>query len=516
MKRQSIGFFVSCMLMVGSAATAQELSPQAVRSAVREYRQQHEVEIVRNYAELLSIPNLASDTANIRANAERISTLLQARGFKTQLLAVAGSPPAVYGELPSPGAKHTLLWYAHYDGQPVDKAQWANDPWKPVLREGPVDSKTIALDSLQGPINPEWRIYARAASDDKAPIQALLTALDALRAAKLPVSVNLKVFFEGEEEALSPHLEAILRENAGLLNGDQWLLSDGPVNQTRRMQVYFGARGITDCEMTVYGPTRVLHSGHYGNWAPNPAALLVDLLASMRDANSHVLIPGYYDDVRPLNASELKALAQMPDVDTQVKQELGLAWTESSGQSLPGAISQPALNIRGLEAGHVESKAQNAISTEAEASLDFRLVPDQKPEKVKARVEEFIRHQGFYIVRQTPDKDTRSAHGKIIKLTWGPGGYPPERTSIDDPAVRPVLTSIEQTLGAPLVKMPMLGGSVPMYLFPGLLQTPVIGLPIVNHDNNQHAANENLRLQNLWDGIEIFAGILTGVEKNWR
>src|SRR5260370_2996174 len=108
MKRQSIGLFVSCMLMVGSAATAQELSPQAVRSAVREYRQQHEVEIVRNYAELLSIPNLASDTANIRANPERISTLLQARGFKTQLLAEARNPPAGHGERPPPGATHTI------------------------------------------------------------------------------------------------------------------------------------------------------------------------------------------------------------------------------------------------------------------------------------------------------------------------------------------------------------------------------------------------------------------------
>ena len=138
------------------------------------------------------------------------------------------------------------------------------------------------------------------------------------------------------------------------------------------MQLYFGARGVTDLELTVYGPGRVLHDGHYGNWAPNPAAVLVDLLAHIRDANSHILIPGFYDDVRALTPAERQAIAQSPDVDTPLKQELGLAWTESAGASLPMAITQPALNIRGIEAGHVEEKAQNAISTTAKASIDFR------------------------------------------------------------------------------------------------------------------------------------------------
>ncbi|HKD82582.1 MAG TPA: M20/M25/M40 family metallo-hydrolase [Candidatus Angelobacter sp.] len=475
----------------------------------------NEAQIVRDYAKLLSLSNVASDTSNIRTNASFIMDLLEQRGFSTLALNVPGAPPAVYGELKTPGATHTLLWYAHYDGQPVDKAQWANDPWQPVLREGPVDAKTIALDSLQPPLNPEWRIYARAASDDKAPIQALLTALDALKAANVPLSVNLKVFFEGEEEAGSPHLEKIFRENADLLRGDLWLLSDGPVHQTRRMQLYFGARGVTDLELTVYGPARVLHDGHYGNWAPNPAALLVDLLAHMRDSSSHILIPGFYDDVRALTSAERDAIAQSPAVDAQLKQELALAWTESNSAALPLAITQPSLNIRGLEAGHVAEKAQNAISTTAKASIDFRLVPNQTPEHVHELVEKFISQQGFFIVHQAPDIEARRQHARIIQVNWGPG-YKAARISLDDPAVLPVVKSIEQTLGTPVIKMPLLGGSVPMYLFTDLLKTPVVGLPIVNHDNNQHGANENLRLQNLWDGIEIFAGILAGAEKNWK
>jgi acetylornithine deacetylase/succinyl-diaminopimelate desuccinylase-like protein len=501
-------------LAIGLVA-AQENSAQSVRSSVREYRQQHEADIVRSFAQLLSLPNVASDTANIKRNADAISKMLEQRGFHTQKLTVAGAPPVVYGELNTPGAKHTLLFYAHYDGQPVDKAQWASDPWTPVLRDGPVDGKTIPLESLHGPLNPEWRIYARSASDDKAPIQAVLTAIDALRAAKIPVGVNVKVFFEGEEEAGSPHLAQVFQQYGDLLKGDIWVLSDGPVNQTRRMQLYFGARGVTDLELTVYGPGRVLHDGHYGNWATNPAAVLVDLLAHMRDPNSHILIPGFYDDVRALAAAEREAIAQSPDVDTPLKQELGLAWTESAGASLPMAITQPALNIRGIEAGHVEEKAQNAISTVARASIDFRLVPNETPERVHQLVEQFITQQGFYIVRQTPDIETRRQHAKVIKVGWG-AGYKAARVAMDDPAVQPVVSAMEQTVATPIIKMPLLGGSVPMYLFTDVLKTPVVGLPIANHDNNQHGANENLRLQNLWDGIEVFAGILSGAEKNWK
>ena len=506
---------ITALFLMCISVLAQSNSPEAVRNGVRAYRQQHEPEIVRSFAELLAKPNLASDSANIRANAEYIAAQFKARGLQTRLLETSGAPPAVYGELSAPGAKHTIIWYAHYDGQPVDKTQWATDPWTPVLREGALDSKQVPLDSLRAPLNPEWRLYARSAGDDKAPIQALLTALDAMRANKIPLSVNLKVFFEGEEEAGSPHLEATLMQNSELLKGDVWLISDGPVNQTRRMQVFFGARGEIGVEMTLYGPARVLHDGHYGNWAPNPAAQLTSLLGRMRGPDSHILIPNFYDDVRPLTASERDALAQLPDVDTQLKKELALAWTESDGASVLAAIMQPSLNVRGLSAGNVGAKAQNAIPTTATASLDFRLVPDEKPDQVKELVEKFIQAEGYYIVHQKPDLETRRTHRRVIQLDWEEG-YPASRTSMDDPAVRPVIAAIQQTLGSPIPKLPTLGGSLPMYLFTDDLKTPVMGLPIANHDNNQHAANENLRLQNLWDGIEIFAGILSGAGNDWH
>jgi acetylornithine deacetylase/succinyl-diaminopimelate desuccinylase-like protein len=359
-------------------------------------------------------------------------------------------------------------------------------------------------------VPPEWRIYARSASDDKAPVIAVLAAIDALRAANIPLSVNLKFFFEGEEEAGSTHLPAILEKYADRLKGDVWLLCDGPVHQTRRMQVYFGARGITDLEMTVYGPARPLHSGHYGNWAPNPAVVLANLLAGMRGPDGRIRIAGFYDDMRPLTDTEKRAVAEAPDVDAQLKNELGLAWTEGDGKSVTEQIMLPALNVRGIRAGNVGATAQNAISTEASASIDFRLVPNQTPEKVRQRVENHLRQQGFHIVSKTPDMETRRQHPRVIKLEWG-AGYPPARTSMELPLSRAVVRLIEDALGAPIVKMPTLGGSVPMYLFLDVLKTPVIGVPIANHDNNQHGANENIRIQNLWDGIEIFAVLLAGL-----
>jgi acetylornithine deacetylase/succinyl-diaminopimelate desuccinylase-like protein len=503
-------------LCLSAAAFAQQGSASSLTSKVRAYRAQHEVEIVHDYADLLSIPNVATDTANIARNADRIVSLLHARGVDARRLEVDGAPPIVFAELKAPGAKHTIIIYAHYDGQPVDESQWAASPWHPRLLKGTLEdgAKEIPLSSLTAPIDPEARLYARAAGDDKAPIQAVLTALDALRASGIPLGTNVKLFFEGEEEQGSSHLPAAIERYRNLLNADAWLLCDGPVHQTRRMQVYFGARGVIGVEMTLYGPSRVLHSGHYGNWAPNPAAQLAGLLASMRDANSHVNIPGFYDDVQPLTAAETQAIRALPDVDAQLKQELALAATESNGDPVLMAITQPALNVRGIEAGHVGSKAQNAIPTEARASIDFRLVPRQSPAKVRERVEAFLRGQGFYLVSQTPTAEVRRAHPRVLKLEWS-SGYPAARTSLDAPAAQAVVGAIEESLGHPILKLPMLGGSIPMYLFADVLKTPVFGVPIANHDDNQHAANENLRLQNLWDGIEVFAGILAATERHW-
>ncbi len=483
--------------------------------AVRAYVTRHQPDILREYVELLSIPNVASDTTNIRRNAEFIASMLRKRGADARLLEELGGPPLVYGELRSPGATHTLIIYAHYDGQHVVASLWASPPWSPMLRDGLVEDggKEIPLASVGQSGQPdERRLYARSAADDKPPIEAVVSALDAMKASGAKPAVNLKFFFEGEEEAGSPHLAMAMEKYADLLKADAWLLCDGPVSQTRRMQVYFGARGMTEAEMTVYGPTYALHSGHYGNWAPNPAALLSDLLAGMRDENARIKIAGYYDDVRPLSESEKQTITAEPDVDALLKREFGIGWTEGHPEPLGMRIMRPAINVRGLQSGKVGDEAMNAVPTEARASFDFRLVPDQQPARVRQLVEAHITRQGFYVVHQPPTEQERLSRGPIVLLEWG-SGYPAARTSMDLPVSRAAVRAIETALATTIVKTPMLGGSVPMYLF--LARAPVIGIPIVNHDNNQHAKNENLRLQNLWDGIQVFAGLFTGMGGEW-
>ncbi|MGH9369469.1 MAG: M20/M25/M40 family metallo-hydrolase, partial [Thermoanaerobaculia bacterium] len=325
----------------------------------------------------------------------------------------------------------------------------------------------------------------------------------------------LKFFFEGEEEAGSPHLEALLAGNRERLRADLWLLLDGPVHQTRRMALYFGARGIIDLELTLYGPSRPLHSGHYGNWAVNPIAALARLLAGMRDEEGRITIDGFSEAVRPPTEAEVRAVAQAPPVEETLRRDLLLGRTEGSGASLSEGILLPAFNLRGIAGGRVGEGATNSIPTEATASIDIRLVPDLTPEKARERVEEHVRRQGYTVVHEEPTPEARVAHPRIARLVWGPG-YPASRTPMDLPASRGVIRTVEEWNGSSVVKLPTLGGSVPMHLFSEILKSPVVGVPIVNHDNDQHAANENLRLQNLWDGIEVYAALMARLSALWE
>ena len=504
---------IALLLAAPSHASAADADPGAARAreAARTWHQAHAQEIVTELAGLLELPNRASDAADIERNAARIGERLEQRGFRVRRLGADSGPPALFGELTAPGATRTLMVYAHYDGQPVDPTQWASKPFSPVLRDGALEQggRERPLSALRsaGPSADEWRLYGRSSSDDKAPIAGLLAAVDALRAARIPLSVNLKVFFEGEEEVGSPRLESILREHASLLGADLWLLCDGPVHQSRRMQLYFGARGVTDLELTVYGPARTLHSGHYGNWAPNPAVELAHLLASMRDRDGRITIQGFSDAVRAPTEAERRALAQVPDADAALRDELALNRTEADGARLVERLLLPALNLRGIASGHVGEQASNAIPQTASASIDFRLVPDQTLAGVRSAVEAHLAHQGFHVVHDEPTLELRRSHARVVRASWG-AGYPAARTDMDLPVAREVRRIVDEAVGGSLVVVPTLGGSVPMYLFPEVLHAAVIGLPIANHDNNQHAANENLRLRNLWDGIEVYAALL--------
>ena len=467
--------------------------------------------ILQQFKELLSIPNVAYDLENINKNANYIKVHLDARGVQTKLLRTIGAPPIVFGYLPQPKSKRTLAFYVHYDGQPVDLAKWTHSPWDPVLYDGLISEggNQVPFPKYGDTINEELRIYGRSAGDDKAPIISILNALDVIRSNKLNITSNLVFFFEGQEEAGSKNLRNYLQDNRELIDKiDLWMFCDGPVHQSRKPQLVFGVRGVTGFEMTVYGPNRPLHSGHYGNWAPVPGQMLSTLISSMKDENGNVVIEGFYDDVQPLTTREIEAMAAAPNIDEALKRELGLVGTEGN-ETLYERLLYPSLTVKGIASGNTGNLARNVIPATATATMGIRLVKGCKPEKMIDLVESHIQKQGYHLVRDDPDQTARLRYPKICKIERRTSGYPAARTSMNNPHAQDVVGAVRQIAGDDLVLLPTLGGSLPLYLFTDVLQKPAIIVPIANHDNNQHAPDENLRIANLWYGIRLMGKLMT-------
>jgi acetylornithine deacetylase/succinyl-diaminopimelate desuccinylase-like protein len=486
----------------------------STQDKVRNYRRTNEHKIVNEFLSLLAIPNIASDNPNIRKNAEAIVEMMKRRGLSPRMLEARtpNVPPVVYGEFKTPGAQRTLVLYAHYDGQPTDPKQWTGTlPWQPVFRSAALEAggQVLPSPSDEQALNPEWRIYARSASDDKAGVVSILNAFDALKASSITLTSNIKFVFEGEEEAGSSHLGEIIKLNKDLLEGDSWIICDGPVHQSGVKQVVFGARGDVNVDVTVYGAKRPLHSGHYGNWAPNPAMLLAQLLASMKDADGRVMIDGWYSDVEPLGEAEHKAIADAPQYDEELKRQLGISRTEGGGKSLMELINVPSLNINGFSSGDVGALARNVIPTSASAVLDLRLVRGNDHDRQVQRLIDHIKKQGYFVVDHNPTDDERSKHPLLAKVLARSGGYNAERTRMDLPISLAVIDAVQSTLKDKVVLLPTSGGSLPLSVITDNLKTVTMSVPIANYDNNQHAENENIRLQNLWDGIETYAALMT-------
>lgn len=487
---------------------AQNVSPLDVSQFVSEYRASRESLILNDFVELLSLPNVAQNQDDIDINADYIMALLEQREFSTQRLQSGGSP-YIYAEMMQAGATETILLYAHYDGQPVQVENWEYPPFTPTLLDSSIQSggQPIEIDDVTGSFDPEWRLYARSAGDDKMPIIALLHTLDALVENNIDLSINLKLLLDGEEEAGSPSLARVMDENPGLLDADLLLFSDGPMHQSRNAQLVFGVRGSKTLDLTTYGANRPLHSGHYGNWAPNPIMHMAYLLTSMRNESGRILIEGYYDDVVPVNDLERSAIAAMPDITENLKNELAINIPEGDGVRLEELVTLPAINVRGFSAGGVSTLGRNIILSNATASLNIRLVANQQPEGVEKLIEAHISQQGFHIVYEDPTDEILRDNEKVIKLDWRGRGSPGFRTPLDD-SMSQRLVQLMQSLTTELIITPSMGGSLPLDSFAARMDTPIIILPLANHDNNQHAENENIRLQNIWDAMSIYGVIL--------
>jgi acetylornithine deacetylase/succinyl-diaminopimelate desuccinylase-like protein len=482
----SLGSFLT--LTAGMAALA---------APSRDYVTAHRQDILSEFTQFLAIPNIASDRDNIRRNADALKGMMEKRGLTPQLLEAStpDAPPVVYGEWRVPHAKHTIVLYAHYDGQPVNPAEWSTPPFTPTLKKASSDT------------DPETRLYARGAGDDKLGVMVILEAVDTLRALHKTPTDNIKIVFDGEEEAGSPHLQQILESHKSLLDSQLWVVCDGPIHPSGRKMVVYGARGDMNVDLTIYGPTHPLHSGHYGNWVANPAFTLSRLLASMKDEHGRVLINGWYDDVTPLGELEHHAIKEAAAFDDGVRRQLGIYAPETE-RSLAAATAMPSLNINGMRSGNIGAQASNMIPDSATAVLDLRLVLGNDVHKQYEKLVGFIKGKGYYVIDREPTAEERLEHPLIANIKMRPGVYDAARTPMDNPLARAIADAVRASSDQPVIELPTSGGSLPLSVIEKALGTHGIDVPTANYDDNQHAANENLRLGNLWEGIVTYAALL--------
>jgi acetylornithine deacetylase/succinyl-diaminopimelate desuccinylase-like protein len=479
---------VVAAVLVGIALSAQQPD---LRQVVRADVAAHQKAIVDELLQLLAIPNVAADTPNIRRNAEHLQRLLTRHGFVSEILETTGNP-LVYASADF-HKPTTILFYCHYDGQPVDAKKWLQaDPFEPVIKGEGVDA----------------RIYARSASDDKAPIVALMTALDALKRAGLEPSANIRLILDGEEEASSPSLVPAIGRYRDKLRADLMVILDGPGHSSGRPTVAYGARGIATLDLTVFGPKSGVHSGNYGNWIPNPAQRLATLLASMKDDTGRVTVAGYYDAVAPLTAEERAMLDAVPDDSARMLATFGVAAPEQAFPKLQDALQVPTLNVRGMASSFVGDGARTIIPDRATAALDLRLVKETAAADLVAKVRAHVERQGYHLVDADPDDATRARYPKLARLDPKNTATSAFRTPTSDPRARAVIASLTRTYGEPPVQLRTLGGTVPIAPFIEALGFPALVVPTVNFDNNQHEENENLRLGALFDSIVTIAAIM--------
>jgi acetylornithine deacetylase/succinyl-diaminopimelate desuccinylase-like protein len=495
--------FALASIVLAAASLGGQSRPGWV-APVRSWVAAHQGAVVRDLLDLLAIPNVASDTENIRRNAGHLSAMFQARGFTTELLETAGNP-LVFGELKVAGAQRTLLFYSHYDGQPVDPSGWKQaDPFVPVVR---VAGRDVANARTLSTFEPESRIYARSASDDKAPIVALCAALDALKSSSLGPSSNVKIILDGEEEASSPSLVPAIGRYRDKLAADLMVILDGPQHNSGRPTIAYGARGIARVDVTVFGPKVGVHSGNYGNWIPNPAQRLAALMTSMKADDGRVLVQGFNAGVSILTPEEERMVSDVPDDTAAMLRTFGVSAPEQAYPKLQSALQYPTLNIRGMASAFVGAGARTIIPESATASIDIRLVKETPAEPMIEKLRAHVRSQGYHIVNTAPDDATRAKYSKIARVVAIGVASNAFRTAPSDPQARALAASIRQSIGEP-VHLRTLGGTVPIAPFIEALGFPAVLVPTVNFDNNQHEENENLRLGNLFEGIVTIAAIL--------
>lgn len=467
---------------------------------------QHGLELLR---EIVSMPNDAFYPEQIEVNIQWSENQFAKRNWTFERLETGGIP-LLLAEKKQAGANKTALFYFHLDGQAVDRSRWHQpDPYQATLKAPKPDGsfETLPLEKLKSDYNPDWRLFGRSTSDDKGPFAMFLTGWDALTAEGISPDYNIKIILDFEEEQGSPNLPDAVNQYKDKLAADMMLIMDGPRHTSNLPTLSYGARGISELFLTTYGPKLPQHSGHYGNYAPNPALLLSQLLASMKDAEGRVIIPGFYDGIK-FTPEEKAILDAVPDDEAAIKKRLGLGRTDQIGSTYQESIQFPSLNIRGMKSAWVGPEARTIVPDIAEAELDMRLVPESDPNRLFGLIKEHIQKQGFHIVENDPTDEERMKYPKIVKVKTSIS-YQAFRTPMDSPTGAWLRKAMNRAFGEDPVQIRISGGSIPISPFVDALGIPAVTIPTVNADNNQHSPNENIRLGNYKEGILTIMSVLT-------
>ena len=491
-------FICTLILCAGSLGLAQEAAD--FKAQVR-----HTID---ELVDFISIPNDALNSSDINRNIRWLSEKFSQRGFNTSVLPTGGQP-LFFAALPMKAGKPTLLFYMHFDGQSVDPSKWDQpNPYKAVLKspEG-TGWKEESFEQLNDDIPYDWRLFGRSTSDDKGPIVMFLNTIDLIGKSGQEMPFNVKVILDGEEEKSSKPLPAAVAQYRELLAADFLIISDGPVHVSGQPTVVYGCRGITSLTLTTYGPIRPQHSGHYGNYAPNPGFRLAEILASMKDSEGRVLIPGYYDGIA-LDESVQQVLRAVPDDTKQIHSLLQIKTPDKVGGYYQEALQYPSLNVRGLSSGWVGPEARTIVPATATAELDLRLVPESDGNRLKGLVKKHLESLGYRITEAEPTPEMRASHDKWITVREG-SVTDAFRTPLDNPFGNHLVQTLNDTFGQPVVQVRIMGGTVPIAPFINALDIPAFLLPLVNPDNNQHSPNENLRLGQIDYGIRSLHAVLT-------
>lgn len=463
---------------------------------------------INELQEFIAIPNDALNPDDIDRNIMWLKRKFGERGFNTAVLDTDGLP-LFFAALPMNNDKPTVLIYMHLDGQSVDPSKWDQpDPYQMVLKAPDGEGfKTVSFDELNDDINYEWRLFGRSTSDDKSPIVMLLNTIDLLKQDGKEIPFNVKVILDSEEEKSSKPLPKAVKQYRELLEADFLMIVDGPVHSSGEPTVVYGCRGITSLSLTTYGPIKPQHSGHYGNYAPNPGFQLSQLLASMKDTEGRVLIPGYYDGITIDDATR-EILKSVPDSDAEIAERLQFKTPEKVGSFYQEALQYPSLNIRGLGSAWIGEKARTIVPESATAELDLRLVVESDGNRLKKLVKDHIAKQGFKVLDHEPSKEERMQYDKIVTVKEG-SVTDAFRTNLDNPYGQFLTQTLKNTFNKDVIQIRTMGGTVPIAPFINELKIPAFIVPVVNPDNNQHSPNENVKIGQLAYGIKAFYGILS-------